>query len=1077
MFTGCNAEPAEPLPLLDVIGDDVDAGDTQGSGGDAAGADDDVKAASGEAEVTAGLDGGGTRSDANAGDCTSDAMCGVTGHLCLDGVCKKPVMCKSDKQCAAVNAVCNSEFGVCVRCLTDNDCQGGGRCVGFRCRAKTPECTSSKQCHTFDLVCDKAAGACVDCVIQSDCTAWLACADHACVTPSCTAADNTCTGEKTARLCKDDGTGMQDVTCPVGTCMNGACPPFECVPGEIRCAGSAVQLCGDDGEWSAAKACQPQHVCMAGGCKKLICTAGDKACQANHVKTCTADGLGWTTPAPCPGGHICQAGVCNKVTCDVGDKLCTEDGEAAVCKADGSGWIETPCAGGDKCLDGGCKTLLCAPGKVECVGGMLKACNGTGTAQTLVKDCTAAANACQTTGCKNAICQVFAKACDDGNPCTVDACDGTTGCTKTPATDGSVCLGTGTCKSGACCTCAAGQVCNAVGTCVSLTSCKGRCGGYTASAKCQCDDTCSKYGDCCADKPTVCGSCDPSKAVGCSGDVLLIDNTCLGKQVQLNCVFGCDDKNKQCKLDPCAGYAITGACAPGNQGYKYCKIATDGGPKKLVAVQCASNEQCTTLGPFPTCKLKPGGCVPGTNECVAGSADLARTCKGDGTWEQYPCTGCKTAGGTTTCGGGVNLGPRTVKVFYEHIVPKPDYSALNLIGPQIRAPVGAMVLALRYSTDQASSTILASAEVASDGSFTIQAPTAPIEGRDYLTLLAAGYGGTGQAVFAVFDPGLSTGEHTTEQADNSGAKVYSWAAPVSAFKVGTEWTIELKDKSFALQTMTAIAQTWLSTAKLFGKQGRTIAAFTADGVAWDCGSCFGPWPTTHKLMGATVAQSQIWLDGAKLRAHMSDSTLFHEMGHWVMDSFATSPNEGGPHYIGTKVPPGQAWSEGWATFYGAMSRNDSRFAIGAPNQLYWVDLATSKTNYGASILNFAAGNPLVQFMDENRVAAALWRAAVKGFSPLEATANKGFWTALASNQMNDGVFTRSYFRHHWTGVTPNTGGPYNATYIGLKQTTQRAPCLIDYLDALACKAPTMTSALGTATAPMSFPFNQPICKP
>ncbi|HAN30682.1 MAG TPA: hypothetical protein DCQ06_03710, partial [Myxococcales bacterium] len=40
--------------------------------------------------------------------------------------------------------------------------------------------------------------------------------------------------------------------------------------------------------------------------------------------------------------------------------------------------------------------------------------------------------------------------CDDGNPCTTDACDAKKGCVASPSKDGVVCAGGGLCKSGAC---------------------------------------------------------------------------------------------------------------------------------------------------------------------------------------------------------------------------------------------------------------------------------------------------------------------------------------------------------------------------------------------------------------------------------------------------------------------------------------------------------------------------------------------------------------------------------------------------------------------------------------------------
>ena len=56
--------------------------------------------------------------------------------------------------------------------------------------------------------------------------------------------------------------------------------------------------------------------------------------------------------------------------------------------------------------------------------------------------------------CSNGICQGQVFGCDDGNPCTYDACSAATGCVHTPHTqpcdDGDSCTGNDLCSDGSC---------------------------------------------------------------------------------------------------------------------------------------------------------------------------------------------------------------------------------------------------------------------------------------------------------------------------------------------------------------------------------------------------------------------------------------------------------------------------------------------------------------------------------------------------------------------------------------------------------------------------------------------------
>ena len=57
--------------------------------------------------------------------------------------------------------------------------------------------------------------------------------------------------------------------------------------------------------------------------------------------------------------------------------------------------------------------------------------------------------------------------------------------------------------------------------------------------------------------------------------------------------------------------------------------------------------------------------------------------------------------------------------------------------------------------------------------------------------------------------------------------------------------------------------------------------------------------------------SQIFFSATEQdRAYWSDAVGFHEIGHYTMWTYGTSPEEGGQHCIGHVEYPGIAWSEG-----------------------------------------------------------------------------------------------------------------------------------------------------------------------
>ena len=327
---------------------------------------------------------------------------------------------------------------------------------------------------------------------------------------------------------------------------------------------------------------------------------------------------------------------CEKSGCNDGNP-CTED----QCVAS-SGCKHTPTDSGS-CNDGSaCTTAdICKAG--ACVGGGAVSCDDgnpcTNDACKADSGCSVTANTAQCSdghactvgdGCTGGSCGHTGLAhCDDGKPCTDDTCEPVAGCVVTlvegrACSDGDACTLGDTCKQGSCTGspfgCDDSNSCTS-DTCEPTSGCK-----YSANAN-SCDDgsACTKADTCangkCGGETIVC-----TDGIGCS------DDSCDAKS---GCVFAvdataCNDSNV-CTTDTCHAkmgcqYAeLTGNCEDGNG----CTVGDTcvGGWCAGAGVTCDDQNGCTS----DVCK--PGqGCVntavtDGTS-CTDGSyCTGADTCK------------------------------------------------------------------------------------------------------------------------------------------------------------------------------------------------------------------------------------------------------------------------------------------------------------------------------------------------------------------------------------------------------------------------------------------------------------------
>ncbi len=400
-------------------------------------------------------------------ECLMDVDCAGKGNLC-DGTyyCDKvqnicvlnpatPVTCPTVNNTACRVNTCDAKTGQCtlvdlpdsVTCDADGEaCTVGDHCVTGTCTAgvKDPacECFSEADCAgkgdkcSGTYYCDLGAHVCV----WNPATAVYCSpiADTACTKATCIPASGKCVAKQlpTGMPCDDLNACTAGGQCQNGTCVGQSI--CECIV-DADCAGMP---------W--ADPCVGQVGCQwQGGIRKCIylpgtaptCAPASESCTTNVCKSATgkcepmalADNSKCQGPDPCIVGQSCHGGSCqgggNLCECaNDNDCLQWEDGNLCnglpycdITTSYGIGATPHPCAV-HKTLqvtcqpESGCSTYVCDP--------------------------------------PTGICQLAATPCDDGEPCTSDACSGAA-CVHTPLTDKSPCVdkvlgGNGVCQSGVC---------------------------------------------------------------------------------------------------------------------------------------------------------------------------------------------------------------------------------------------------------------------------------------------------------------------------------------------------------------------------------------------------------------------------------------------------------------------------------------------------------------------------------------------------------------------------------------------------------------------------------------------------
>ena len=477
--------------------------------------------------------------------------------------------------------------------------------------------------------------------------------------------------------------------CDAGICLEGAqgkrCaqPCVDSCPSGFRCAqvpqgSDVVTVCVD----ASARLCSPcaeskdcihpgvvDARCIDRGAAGAFCGAackGDGDCPKGYACKDAKDVDGDTTSQCLPvddGGALAACtcsknavslglkGVCSKAVVQgevelvcAGELRCEAAGAAAVCKANEPG--KETCDGADNDCDGetdeggcddgnACTTDSCGPGADGVVTCAHKA-QPDGVA------CDADGSVCtEGDACKGGSCEVGGvKSCDDGNPCTKDACDVAAGCTQTaddgapcdddnPCTQGDVCAGGG-CQAGVPKTCDSGNPC-VLAKCDLKT---GKCAFEDATDGAVCDD-----GDACSDKDACAkGTCKGQPKSCDDGNPCTSDSCDKAK----GCVAApkpgpCDDGDPCTEGDACA----KGVCGPG-KAICECKKDSDckddgdlcnGTPicdtSKAPYVCKTDPKTVVTCDPAGGSTCSPNTCAPATGKCAPKAAADGISCSDD----------------------------------------------------------------------------------------------------------------------------------------------------------------------------------------------------------------------------------------------------------------------------------------------------------------------------------------------------------------------------------------------------------------------------------------------------------------
>jgi hypothetical protein len=508
-------------------------------------------------------------------------------------------------------------------------------------------------------------------------------------------------------------------------------------------------------------------------------------------------------------------------------------------------------------------------------------------------------------------------------------------------------------------------------------------------------------------------------------------------------------------VDPCANVPASGVCSS-DDSYMRCIRTTGTGVKQVVTFDCHDGERCDDSGEFALCKPWVD-CREGSTRCI--DEATLETCTSHQLVASSCATDCVDSPLGAFCAAELATHSLAGTLHYDRVAPTEELDGWSDTPSQV---AGAGFAVLSFHGDTLLDAAITSSGPLDRGSFAIRVAD-ELGDDDRLVVVAAGSRGDSGPTYAVADPGFPA-SHSVRGALSTppDPRMWSWSFALTAPATSAELSIAREDGSgaaFAFDVLRRVTE--LTDGHYQPEEPASVLVWLGIGVAWDCGACMTNAPID--MFEAKFA-SQLWIDGSDDEGYWSDPVTAHELGHYVMTSFGYAPSEGGAHYLGTKTNPGQAWSEGWATFFSSMLRDSPRYYDKQAGAFVWWDIdLRSYLDGGLAWPRAEAAQGLEQLIDENEVAGLLWDTyvALDDTTPV--------LDALASPRMTVAPFARGYTERSWN----DPEHPENYTESDLP-----LPYLADYFDALRCADALSAAELDAVTEPATrypYPSGAPLC--
>ena len=568
---------------------------------------------------------GTPRNCVDGNPCTDDSCQPLVGCVFTPNTapCDDHRVCTIDDRCSHGSCAGTPTFG--TPCDDGNRCTVGDTCAGTTCGPGAPlDCDDHNVC-TADS-CSPTLGCQHSSAPADQCHDGNLCTIDGCdPVVGCTY-----TAIPEGGACDDGDLCTSGETCHGGTCRGGA--PVDCDDHNVCTSDACFSWLGCVHDPSPGQGCDDGNPCTVDGCDPALGCVFVPAVglPCNDFFSCTVDDR-CNQDGFCEGHSVCDDG--NPCTDDYAD----ENGNCACSHFPGNDGGEctdgNACTSGDACAGGSCQPgaaldcddhNLCTDDSCDPAKGCVHSNNA--------NPCTDG-NAC-TDGdtCAGGACRPGAALdCDDGNPCTIDLCDPTTGCVPTAAPQGTPCDD--------------GNACDGVESCDGYGSC-------ISHDPPQCDD-----GNPCTDD-----SCDPAKgcvhvatAEGTScddGNACTTQDACDGNGVCISVIpLDCDDGNSctDDSCDPAIGCVHVNNAAPCNDGNACTTgdICGGGSCRAGAPVVCHDGNVCTddACDPARGCVFtnNSAACDDG-NACTRTDVCVAGACTGTSPVVCAPIDQCHVAG-------------------------------------------------------------------------------------------------------------------------------------------------------------------------------------------------------------------------------------------------------------------------------------------------------------------------------------------------------------------------------------------------------------------------------------------------